>query len=453
MDNCNSKTNTFLAVANLPISEFTNISKENDNTVKIGYSAQPNIQNRLEIATGNTGTYQVLSTLDNSLNEIIISNSSLKLKENSYCFRIGSYDARTNLSTYSETVCTVNEVLAVKDGRMELTWNNIPSAVNYTVCVDGKCTITAQQPKLTDIDISCGNQYCYSVEANFPNGAKSRSMESCGTAFSTLPPTSISQLITKNYGSYIDLYWQEPTDFLPVKYQIVSIEKGERNLAYSDPVQIFTRQTEIQNSPVCFNINYTDNCDNTSNNTKNVCSLFLSGTVNDDNSVSLNWNNYTGYDAGVKEYRVEKLDKNGALQDTFLSGENSFIDDVDINVFQVQNYRVYAVPNDDFVEESFSNQIKIFKRSIANHPDAFTPDGDGLNDEFLFYGSFIKTFNIKIFNRWGELIYTSNRIDQGWNGEFGGKIQPSGSYTFTAEITDLADVSYNLSGIFALIRK
>lgn len=49
-------------------------------------------------------------------------------------------------------------------------------------------------------------------------------------------------------------------------------------------------------------------------------------------------------------------------------------------------------------------------------PDAFTPNGDGLNDFFEVYGTSIATFDINIFNRWGDLIFHSDDFNTAWNG-------------------------------------
>lgn len=49
-------------------------------------------------------------------------------------------------------------------------------------------------------------------------------------------------------------------------------------------------------------------------------------------------------------------------------------------------------------------------------PNSFTPNGDGLNDVFTGVGIGIRDYNMKIFNRWGEMIFESNNIRQGWDG-------------------------------------
>jgi len=49
-------------------------------------------------------------------------------------------------------------------------------------------------------------------------------------------------------------------------------------------------------------------------------------------------------------------------------------------------------------------------------PNAFTPNNDGLNDEFLPVGTQIYNFTLTIFNRWGETVFISNDLKTGWNG-------------------------------------
>ena len=51
-------------------------------------------------------------------------------------------------------------------------------------------------------------------------------------------------------------------------------------------------------------------------------------------------------------------------------------------------------------------------------PNSYTPDGDGLNDYFTGYGDGVEVFNMKIFNRWGQMIYETNDYTRGWNGKY-----------------------------------
>jgi gliding motility-associated-like protein len=68
---------------------------------------------------------------------------------------------------------------------------------------------------------------------------------------------------------------------------------------------------------------------------------------------------------------------------------------------------------------------------IVYAPNAFTPDGNGLNDQFFVYENpYVTNFEIKIFSRWGEMIYRSNDIGFRWNGVYNGELLPGGTYVY-----------------------
>lgn len=66
-------------------------------------------------------------------------------------------------------------------------------------------------------------------------------------------------------------------------------------------------------------------------------------------------------------------------------------------------------------------------------PNVFTPNGDGYNDNFYVIAKFVSSFNIQIFNRWGNLIFKSDNIEQAWDGTNKGNECPSGVYYFTVD--------------------
>lgn len=87
-------------------------------------------------------------------------------------------------------------------------------------------------------------------------------------------------------------------------------------------------------------------------------------------------------------------------------------------------------------------------------PTAFTPNNDRNNDEFraIFKGGLI-SFNLTIYNRYGQLIFRSNNIDKGWDGNFQGKAQGSGIYPWTLQYRIRNEsVDRIMKGIVTLIR-
>ena len=67
-------------------------------------------------------------------------------------------------------------------------------------------------------------------------------------------------------------------------------------------------------------------------------------------------------------------------------------------------------------------------------PNAFSPNGDGLNDVLRVYGYTIQNLRFIVFNQWGEKIFESFNQSTGWDGRHKGKEQPSGVYMYVAEI-------------------
>ncbi len=66
-------------------------------------------------------------------------------------------------------------------------------------------------------------------------------------------------------------------------------------------------------------------------------------------------------------------------------------------------------------------------------PNAFSPNGDGINDVFLAYGTNIKTIKMQIFNKWGELIYESDDKTKGWNGKYEDQFVQMDVYVYRIE--------------------
>jgi len=70
-------------------------------------------------------------------------------------------------------------------------------------------------------------------------------------------------------------------------------------------------------------------------------------------------------------------------------------------------------------------------------PTAFSPNGDGMNDEFgVVYRCPVQIFSMSIFNRWGEVVYTSHDPTVKWDGTFKGAPQPLDVYVYTVTYTD-----------------
>lgn len=99
-----------------------------------------------------------------------------------------------------------------------------------------------------------------------------------------------------------------------------------------------------------------------------------------------------------------------------------------------------------------SDDVWIYFEPLVFVPNTFTPDGDEFNGLFLVQGGNIRDFELNIFNRWGQLIFTSNDIKIGWDGTYKGTICQDGTYTWKISYKDLRDNEFKRVGHVNLIR-
>ena len=88
--------------------------------------------------------------------------------------------------------------------------------------------------------------------------------------------------------------------------------------------------------------------------------------------------------------------------------------------------------------DSTTRDVLVVSEVILYAPNTFTPDGDEFNQNwnFVIMGIDIYDFNLKIFDRWGEMIWESNDPAIGWDGTYNGRIVQQGMYSWVIECKD-----------------
>ena len=87
-------------------------------------------------------------------------------------------------------------------------------------------------------------------------------------------------------------------------------------------------------------------------------------------------------------------------------------------------------------------------------PKAFTPNNDNLNDILkIEYGAGLKVFHfLKIFNRWGNMVFQTTNLNQGWDGNMNGIPQEMDAYTYFMSYITYKDEAVSKTGSFILLR-
>ena len=80
-----------------------------------------------------------------------------------------------------------------------------------------------------------------------------------------------------------------------------------------------------------------------------------------------------------------------------------------------------------------SNEACVVLEPLLFAANAFTPNEDGSNDRFLIEGVFLEAYELRIYNRWGRQLFSSNSIGAAWDGTANGVPVQEGVYVFIAE--------------------
>jgi gliding motility-associated-like protein len=108
-----------------------------------------------------------------------------------------------------------------------------------------------------------------------------------------------------------------------------------------------------------------------------------------------------------------------------------------------------------------SNQCGTFTDSVVISsgfcnilmPTGFTPNNDGLNDVFrVKYPFAVKSFHMLVYNAWGEKVFETNKINEGWDGTFKGEPSMQGVYVWVISYVDNNNKGEQLKGVVTLLR-
>jgi len=85
-------------------------------------------------------------------------------------------------------------------------------------------------------------------------------------------------------------------------------------------------------------------------------------------------------------------------------------------------------------------------------PNVFSPNGDGLNDLINVHGRCISTFNLQIFNRWGEKVFETSSLSESWDGTFRGQKLDTGVFVYKADGVSIDGQEFKMKGNITLLR-
>jgi gliding motility-associated-like protein len=93
-----------------------------------------------------------------------------------------------------------------------------------------------------------------------------------------------------------------------------------------------------------------------------------------------------------------------------------------------------VVADDRGCRDTIVKSIEVLADFHIYVPNAFTPNGDGLNDVFLPVARGSSSYHMQVFNRWGEKVFETSELTKGWDGTYIGVNCPPGTYTWKLSV-------------------
>jgi gliding motility-associated-like protein len=169
----------------------------------------------------------------------------------------------------------------------------------------------------------------------------------------------------------------------------------------------------------------------------------------------MSWTRYQGWPLGVGYYEVQWYDESTGTWKTV--GNTSTVDSqfTDRLTYANQNtycYRIVAYDRDNHSIISVSNVACMPTMMHVYVPNVFSPNIDAKNEIFNAKGVFVFDYNMRVYDRWGELLYETNDMKAGWDGTFHGRICQEGVYIYVVKAIGSGAQYYYKHGNVTLIR-
>jgi gliding motility-associated-like protein len=118
------------------------------------------------------------------------------------------------------------------------------------------------------------------------------------------------------------------------------------------------------------------------------------------------------------------------------------------------SFNVQLIVENNGCRDTVVKNVNIYLDALVFVPNAFTPNGDGVNDIFIPSISGIEegSYSFMIFDRWGKEIFSTIDLTEGWDGRKNEKEVALGVYSYVIEYKEIMGITHKIKGIVALIR-
>lgn len=433
---------------------------ENDEEVKLEFmpGTEPDLDYYILYSNFSGGNPLTQKNI-NALKDTIQYFTQLNTLQNTYTYKLQSVDVCNNFSVMSKLHTTVELKAVGRLNAVELNWSSYAgwdSVKAYSIYrynenkakFDSIGEVSGQLNQYFDSATYCNKVLYYQVKAKDYLLNQIISWSDTAAAIpilvSEIPQTrSLRATVLNN--KVVLLQWfgrkhKYPFTFViqkksqdPVN-QDLFFELNARDTFFID------NKVDVQRYSYTYLVYLKDVCGSLSLASNMAKTILLKADIEGNDHLTadpvISWNAYEAWSSGIKNYELffkyDSLSNYSSIATITpnqpLSVIHEYID------FKQDDYcyQVVAYQQDSDWNESWSNIACVTTSPRLFAPNAITINGDALNEGFKLRGVFIKSYQLRIWDRWGTLLFETTDINEAWDGTYKGEPVPSGVFVFEA---------------------
>jgi gliding motility-associated-like protein len=344
-----------------------------------------------------------------------------------------------------------------ESGKVEISWNKYDVTTGwdfteYELYANGillEKFSSVDDIKYTDTNVDCGYSFSYKVVAKLKKGNTSFSstssevivrVENDGTETITGASVSVN-------GDKVLISTE-----IPARTYTLNIDRAESGSTLFRRIMTLDNENEYLDSGInpseksyCYKFSYRA-CNIDYKPTEPICTILLKKDVS-----VLSWSPEQPFLDDLENYTVSQTSISGVNVETDRQQNLTFSPQ-----FNNQSELEYAFlvkatsQNGNF--ESLSNTITYRRGAGVFVPTAFTPNDDIYNNTLFAVAEQVKSFDFTIMNRWGNVVFHTSNLAEGWDGKIDGVNAAVGSYVYKIVFVDDIDQKVEKRGTFMLLR-
>ncbi|MDZ4668741.1 MAG: PKD domain-containing protein [bacterium] len=438
-----------------PFAISASVANDEEVSFKFLKSLEPDLDH-YQIAYNYVGSVPSQIRHVYNLQDTLQSFLNLNTLRYNYSYRLTSVDACKNVSLADEVHTTIELKATGVENAVDLAWTPYigwDSVQFYTIYKLDEQTknfrkigqVRGKELVFTDTQIYCHKVHYYKVKGEFGSIESTSDTAAAIPIFKAFTPSTRALRATVAGNTNVLIQWFKRQYYYPFSYvlkrtsadpraPIKTIVKSSADSFYVD------LDVDVERYSYSYVVYLRDDCGGLSEPSNKAKTILLSVNVEKNDKLiedpDISWNAYENWGSGVERYEVyfyndsfgeKELITTRFAQDT-LATKHDYIN------FNQDDYcyQVVAYQKDSNWVESWSNIACMSTEPRLYAPNAFTNNGDKLNDGFLLTGVFVKSFNLQIYDRWGNRLFETNDMNKAWDGTYNGELVQPDVYVYIA---------------------